>query len=93
MADRLRRENSSSDMLSDLFEISLKGFMLICNTLRDVEAILAALLSLVAFWRIGEIVALFQCDRTRCPGQCMKLSCAMLNAPGVSSSLWCPRYA
>ena len=91
MADRLRRENSSSDMLSDLFKISLKGFMLICNLLRDVEAMLAALLSLVAFWRIGEIVALFQRDRTRCLGQCMKR--AMLNAPGVSSSLWCPRYA
>ena len=52
-------------MLSDLFEISLAAFVLVCNFLRDIEAILAALLSLVAFWRVSEIVAVFQSDRTR----------------------------
>ena len=45
-----------ADILRDLFEITLKGFTFVCKLLVDIESCVAGLLSLVAIWRLFDIL-------------------------------------
>ena len=48
-----------ADILRDLFEITLRGFTLhtfVCKLLVDIESCVAGLLSLVAIWRLFDIL-------------------------------------
>ena len=45
-----------ADILRDLFEITLRGFTFVCKLLVDIESCVAGLLSLVAIWRLFDIL-------------------------------------
>ena len=68
-----------ADIVRDLFEISLRGFVFLGKLLLDVEASAALLLSLAAVWRVGAICALPRSRREFWEHGNMMLLCSIVD--------------